>query len=760
MNPTMEAKDIMHRMYSDYAMEEILARSVNYIDGLKPVQRRILWAMYELGLLKDFNVTKKSARIVGDTMGKYHPHGDMSIYQAACAMATKYEGNNASWLKGQGTIGKKWSNPKLGGVHAAHMRYSELGFEPIAAELFGGIKENAVNFIPNFDGTEKEPETLPVSFPSVLVNMNKGIAVGLGSCMPSYTIENVCKAVAGIIDGSLDTDEKVAEALGDPDFPGECRIHTDAALRLKLYKTGKATFTCTCTCHASGSEIIIDSVPPMTTFETVMKQIKAYALTADGKDIVDVVSNIGKNTKGIRIKVKPRTNLQELLMRLYATTKLKDTVSFNAQIIWKGAPQQYSVKKIINCWLEYRDTCLTRMYKYSLEAKKETEHKLATWDAIKNDLPKVIDIIAHSAEPDAIVQLKNDYNLDDIQCEYLLDLKIRNICTDKAKKSLEKLAELRDEVAGLQKLIGDKKARLEIIRQDLLRIAKTYGTPRKSVTDGLLNVEFKRKPKREIPDTLSTVFITKKGFIKALDGAQSKSAVETAVNPDDEVMFGPIYAKKNEYVLIYTYSGICYKLLVDKIESSRGQFKQYLWELVDRKDNSNIFYATKSGDYSESFAIIYGSGRGRLVMTKDVAGPSLVYKNQFIPGVAEIGHQETLMLIPYKHFMLITSRNKAAMGTVELMKQFVTKSSSFKVTRITDKECLMRVLSADNYVEYVNKGYFDPTKYSKGYPVNYTQDPITWLDKPVADYEAARDAWYAEQERLKAEKEVAENAEN
>lgn len=659
-------------------------------------------------------------------------------------MTDCYEGNNAPYIKAQGNVGKKWSSPKLGGIHAAADRYSELGFTELAKELFNGIKENAVDFVPNFDGTEKEPVMLPVNFPSVLVNMNKGIAVGMGSCLPCYELKNACEAVAGYIDGTYKTDEEMIKALGVPDFPCECRIHYDDALLLKLYKTGKASFKCTSTFHVSGKEIIIDSVPPTTTFEAVMKQIRDYALTPEGKDIVDVTSNIGNGTKGLRMKVKSNTNIPNLMKCLYAKTAMLDTISFYTQIIWKNLPQELSVKKVIEHWITFRDNCLTRTYNYRLKAKATQEHKLSTWDKIKDNLKDIVNILSTLTEEQAEEMLKTKYDLDDIQRDYLLSMQVRSICADKAQKSLEKLAELRAEVAELQNLIKNKEARMTVIVDDLRRVAKTYATPRKSSVDGLLQIDVLQR-KRVIPDTISTVFITKKGFVKAMDGAQGRNDADRFLSNGDEILIGPLHVKKNEHLLIYTYSGMCYKLLVDAIESSRGMFKQYIWELVERKDNSDIFYVTKSGNYTEKFAIIYGSGRGRLIDTTAVSGKMKSYKNQFPAGTPELGHQETLMLLPYDRFVLVTARKKAAMGTLEFMRKFNT-TGAFKVTRITDDDMLIKVLNAKDWQAYEEKGYIDTKKYLKGYPVAYKNDPITYLDKPIEEFEAAWAKFCAEQE--------------
>ena len=737
----MEAKDIIVNQYLPFAKETIVARSITYIDGLKPVQRRVLWAMYQLDLLKNLNITKKAARIVGDTMGKYHPHGDSAIYQAACAMASNYEGNNAAFIRGKGNVGKKYSNPKLGGLHAAAQRYSEFGFMPLAKELFDGLNDNAVNFIPNFDDTDKEPEILPISFPSCIVNMNKGIAVGLGSTMPCYTIENACLATAKFIQGDYKDDMEIVKLLGVPDFPCECRVHYDDNLLYKLYTTGRASFKCTSTFHvnSNNNEIIVDSVPPTTTFEAVIKQIKAYALSAESKDIVDVITNIGMGTKGISIKVRPSTDVGQLMTKLYAKTDLLSTISFYSQIIWKKKPEQVGVKKVLEYWTQFRDECLVRVYRNKLSKKAETAHKLEAWAKIKDSLADCVDILVKNNEADATKLLKKTYNLDDIQCKYLLDLPVRNVCTDNAKKQLEKYAALKEEIEGLQALLADKTARYQIIIQDLMRIAKEYKEDRKSSTDGLISMDFGSK-KRDIPDTLCTVFVTSKGYIKAIDDSVTSVTAEQYLQPEDSLMFGPIYARKNEHLLVYTYAGICYKILVNNIEHTKGKFKQKVWDLVDRKDTTDVFYVTKSGKYTEQFAIIYGSGRGKIVDTAKVSGKQKVYKNQFDAGVEEYGHQNTLMLLPFDRFVLVTARKKAAMGCLDYMRK-LRQTGAFKVTRITDDDALIRVLNASNYPAYIEKGYLDPEKYVKGYPVSYGNDPISYLDKPVEEFETAWAEW-------------------
>lgn len=707
----MDISTLLKERDLQYAKTTIIDRAVPYIDGFKPVQRKIMYTMAELGLIT--GKTKKSARIVGDCMGKYHPHGDQSIYDALCKMEMEYDGFNAPLVKGQGSFGRAWSNPKLdGGIQAAKMRYTEAMLTPLAAELFDGIKEGAVKMLDNYDGTEKEPYVLPTKFPNILVNANKGIAVGVGSYVPNYPLKNACLATAAFIRGGKSQDE-IIEILGAPDFPIRCTIHSDKDLLKKLFTTGSATFQLTGGFHRQGNDLVIDSVPAGVSFERVIEQIKVIAQTPEGKnEIFDVISNIGLDSTGILIKCKKGIPLKNLMIKLLQQTDIRSTVSFKTRIILDEVPVELSVEELIEKWVEFRSTCVKNVYTTRATKLAAREHKLSTWEKIYNNIKEVVADIMQLTEDEARAKFKAQYSLDDEQLDYLFDLKIKTICKDKAEKELETLRSVREDLRNTIIIRDDEAARNLKIAVELEEIARKYGTERVCVLDDLVPEEEKQKQARVIPDSLATVFITKRGLVKCLHKFATDSDIEKYMSTDDGLVVPPIYCKQSDYLLIYTYSGCCYKVLVDDIDSSRTDFKQYCWEMLDRKDNSDIAYVCPAGDYDKSFIIVYGNGRGRNVLTRDAAGNRRCYKNQFLWGNNIYGDRDRIFVVPYDCFYMVTASGKVAFGDA----RFATGASSrlaFKVARTLTGDPIIGFLDASRE----DLKDVDVNRYCMGYSV-------------------------------------------
>ncbi len=675
-----------------YAKATIKDRAVPYLDGLKPVQRRIVFEMFEMGLLA--GETKKSARIVGDVMGKLHPHGDSALYEALCQLESSHKALNAPLVLGQGNFGIALSDPKKGGRSPAQMRYTEAKLAPISAELFDGIKEGAVEFVDNYDNTETEPVILPTRFPNVLVNANKGIAWGVGSYIPEYSLKNACLAVAAYINGK--TDDEIIDILGVPDFPIQCVVHSDRSLLKKLYDTGAATFNVTGAFHGdSRGNLILDTVPPGVTYERVMEQLRTLAKTPEcKKDIIDIKPNTGLNSTGIFVECKKGIPLKTLMLRILQGTRMRSTVSFRTRVIIDGAPVELSVKQLIEKWVQFRSDCIKNVYKTRIEKLEARIHKAEAWEAINGFIPEVVDILVKSENTaQARQQLGARFNLDDIQTNYILELKIRTICPDNASKELANLKEMRDKLVEDKKVRDDEQTRLKMIVEDLEEIANKYGTERVTAVDDLVTEEEKVKQKRVVPDDLATVFITKRGLVKCIHKYATDDDAAKYMSSDDGLVVPPIYCKQNDYLLIYTFSGCCYKILVDDIDSSRSEFKQYCWELLDRKDQSNICYVCAAGNYDKSFTVIYGNGRGRLVPTSTVSGNRKAYKNQFEPGSDAFGDRNRIFVVPYQCFFMVTASGKVAFGDVRAAGMYSNRAA-FKVARTLSNDPVIGFIDA------------------------------------------------------------------
>ena len=694
-----------------YAEETIIQRAVPYVDGLKPVQRRILYAMYELGLTKGGK--KKCARIVGDAMGKYHPHGDQSLYDALRLMADSYEKFNAPLVAGQGNLGKTYSNPKLpGGIAPAKMRYPEAGLTEIGKLMFDGIEDDAVDMIPNFDESEVEPVVLPTKFPNILVNANKGIAVGVGSYVPTYPLKSACLAVAAYIRGK-DVNE-IVSILGAPDFGYDCTIHADEALLLKLFNTGVATFTMTGTFHREGNDLVIDSVPAGVSFERVTEQLKKLAATDAKNEILDIKDNTGLGTTGIHIVCKAGISLRNLMILIAQKTDVRSTISFRSRIITDERPIELSVHQLIETWVKFRSDCIRRVYTKKTDKLEKQVHELEAWGLIKDDLDFVVETIRRSKEDDARATLAEKFGLDDVQLDYIFNLRLKTISIDKAEKETQNLIAIRAKLEDYAKIRDNDEVRCALIAAELEEIANKYGTERKCRQDELVSEEEKQKPVKVVPDTPSTVFVTRKGNIKCLHKILVGGAMDNYVEQDDELACPPVIINQNDTLLLFTYSGLCYKIPVDDIESTNSAFKQKFYDLVERKDNSPIFYACAAKDYKGSFTIVWGNGRGRKVLLEDFAGNRRVYKNAFTPSNNVFGSPERVFLVPYESFFMITKNGKAAYGTTKYIERVGLNSRiAFKVARTTASDPVVWFMDAKK----VDENEVDFAIYSKDWCV-------------------------------------------
>lgn len=717
----MDLNDVIKGRYLPYAEMTIIDRAVPHIDGFKPVMRKVLWSMYELGMIGN-NSKKKCARIVGDCMGKYHPHGDGSIYQTLCNMTDKRGGFNAPFIAGQGNFGLASSDRKRG-VKQSQMRYTEAGLTPLAVELFKGIKEDAVDIVDNFDYTEKEPVLLPVSFPNVIVNSNKGIAVGLSSSNPSYTLKNACLAVACILRGTIHNSEELIDALGVPDFSTGGTVHTDNELLLKLLKTGKATFKISGGMHRQGNDIVIDTVPISTTFEAVEEQLKTLAQTPDGREISDITNNIGLDSTGVLVKLKKGTDLQEMAQKIYRYTDVRSTVSFLTQIIWHGEPKEMSVEELISHWIEFSMESKKRVYAKRAEKVRIEVERLSAWEKIGDRIKELAEVIIDNPENAAKEIMRSSFGMSELQIDYILDIKARNLCMDKALKSLEELKKAREKLLEIEKIRDIDNERKALIASELEEIAAKYGEDRVTKVADLVPVEDKRKKKPVIPDTSATVFVTERGFVKAVPKLMTAEEISKYLSQDDKLIVQPIYTKLNDFILIYTYGGYCYKILVNDIEGSVGSFKQYIWDLVERKDNNPLMYVCAADGFSKSFTIIYGNGRGRKVFTEDVNGRSMVYTRAFIPGSNKYGSKDRIFIVPYEKFFMVTRNRKAAYGDISFINS-VSPRAAFKIANTTDADPVIGFVDA-NRVNNIDK--IDLTRYCKGYCVKITDEPLLTL---------------------------------
>lgn len=708
----MEISKLLLKNYLPYAKYTIVSRAIPGLDGLKPVQRRILYSMNSNGLGKADASTVKSVKIIGDVMGKYHPHGDSSIYEALVGMSTGYEGFNIPYIRGKGSFGKVYSRD----LQCAAPRYTEAKLTPICAEFFDGIKENAVDIIDNFDETEKEPRILPVKFPSILVNSSAGVAVGTSSNIPSFSLNNVCKATKGVLLGEITDAKTLAPVLGAPEFTTGGFLHASNESLEKLCATGKGSFVISGRVEVYSNQIVITEIPYCTTAEDIMDAIDKGTKEDVLRGVKNVRDEIGLDGLRIVVEIKSGYNSREVLQELCRYTPIRSKVSFRTRVIVNNRCETLSLYELINKWIEFREECITRTYQFRLDKDTEKEHLLSTWDHIKDDIPGVVQMISHNTEAVAKSNLMTTYKLDETQAEYLLEMKIRSITKDRAEKSLKELADTRDRIAYSNKVITDRAERVTIICKDLDEMMQKYGSENKTVMAPEISEEETKAPEVKISDELTTVILTREGYIRRLVSTRDIMSKFVSNNGDEEVMRWNI--KNNEHLLVFDRFGVVHKILVDDIDQSRGKLTDKLVEKAGIEKEEDIIYVDSCGDYTGYFNLIYPNGRGTRVTYDSAAGNRKQYKGLY----AELAPHSYWITKENKFFM-ITSRNKASYCDITNLGK-ISNRSAFKVARVASGDYFTRLVPYDD-VPNINLINLD--KYNKDYTVSIGDD-VLWID--------------------------------
>lgn len=717
----LDIRDAVLRNYITYAKMTIMERAIpDGRDGLKPVQRKVLYSMHENSQYAESTSGKigrsyKSARIVGDTMGKYHPHGDSSIYGALVNMTDDYGEMLLPYIHGDGTFGRVWSD----NITPSAMRYTEAALNPIARELFDGLHENTINFVPNFDDSETEPNLLPVKFPTILVNSTMGLAVGLSSNIPHYNLREVCDATIAVITGKATKAEDLVEILGLPDFSTAGFIHGSAENILKLIKTGKGSFTLSGMVGIGKDKIVIQEIPYNTTIDRIETEIREAVASEKIKEIKDVINSSGfdKKTRVAKmemvIELKTGSDVRKVLAKLNRYTSLRNRISFNTRVIFgddneEGKPIEIGIFDLLCKWVEWRLGVVQRQYKNKWEKEVVKEHKLKAWGLIDGHIEEVLMILARNSSDKAKELLIKNYGLDSIQVDFLYDKKLSNITQDKLVKALNELSDCSALVSEYYNVANNRKSRERLVRQQLLEIKDKYSSSRRSkAVDEIVEAEEEEKLAEVIPDNDVVVMMTKKGLVKKYSNMMDSFNAERYIDDDDKIKWD-ISCKNKDMLLVFTTEGYCYKIPVHVLDnSSRTKFKDYIWKIVEQKDDGEILYVTTTRDYSGAFNIIYNNGKGMRVPLNIVSGNRGRYMNVFEPA------KGGALVCNYTKFFIITKNNSAALVDITPVTLF-NRRSKFKIARLGNGD---RVIGVQPFDKVPGNDIIDFSMYQKGYTV-------------------------------------------
>jgi len=513
--------------YMPYAMSVIMSRAIPEIDGFKPSHRKLLYTMYKMGLLNGSTI--KSANIVGRTM-QLNPHGDATIYETMVRLSRGNEALLYPYVLSKGNFGKAYSR----NMQYAASRYTEAKLEPIAAELFADIDKDTVDFVDNYDNTMKEPTLFPVTFPSVLVNANTGIAVGMASSICSFNLKEICDATVGLI---KNPDYDINEAVKAPDFIGGGQIvYNDAQMR-DIFRTGRGSFKVRSkyTYDKSNSCIDITEIPPTTTAEAIIDKIIEKVKSGAAREIADVRDETDKKGLKITVDLKRGTDPEKLMRKLFKSTPLEDSFACNFNVLIAGVPRVLGVRDLLLEWIAFRMECVSRRVFFDLTKAKDRLHLLEGLQKILLDIDKAIRIIRSTEEESEVVpNLMIGFGIDKIQAEYVAEIKLRHLNREYILKRTKDIEDLRKNIADMEDILSSKARIKKIIVKELETVVEKYNKPRR--TEIIYAAEEQDETEiEEIPDYPVHLFFTKEGYFKKITPQSLRMSGEQKLKEGDSI---------------------------------------------------------------------------------------------------------------------------------------------------------------------------------------------------------------------------------
>lgn len=595
----------LEQNYMPYAMSVIVSRAIPEIDGFKPSHRKLLYTMYKMGLLTGGKT--KSANIVGQTM-RLNPHGDAAIYETMVRLSKGNEALLAPFVDSKGNFGKVYSRD----MAYAASRYTEAKLAPVCAELFRDIDKDTVDFVDNYDGTTKEPTLLPTTFPNVLVSANMGIAVGMASQICGFNLGEVCRATVEYI---KDPDYDIMQSMPAPDFPTGGEIVYDAAEMAEIYRTGRGSFKVRSRWRYLAKENVVEvyEIPYSTTVEAIIDKMAELVKAGKLKEISDVRDETDLNGLKIAIDLKRGTDPEKLMQKLFKSTPLMDSFGCNFNILIAGYPRVMGVQEILSEWVAWRTDCVKRRVFFDLSRKKEKLHLLNGLKKILLDIDKAISIIRNTErENDVVPNLMIGFGIDQVQAEYVAEIKLRNINREYILKRVEETSQLENEIADLEDTLNSRRRIRGIIISELQQIEKKYQFPRKTgiVHQGDIE-EFAEDD--NIEDYTVTLFLSREGYFKKITPQSLRMSGEQKYKENDALMQSFESSNRAE-VLFFTDKQQVYKTRVSDFEDCKASaLGIYLPSRLEMDDGENVLCMVDPGDYSKHIIMFFQNGKAARV---------------------------------------------------------------------------------------------------------------------------------------------------
>ena len=587
--------------YMPYAMSVIVSRAIPEIDGFKPSHRKLLYTMYKMGLLTG-NRTK-SANIVGQTM-RLNPHGDAAIYETMVRLAKGNESLLHPFVDSKGNFGKVYSRD----MAYAASRYTEAKLAPICAELFRDLDCDAVDFVDNYDNTTKEPALLPTTYPNVLVSANQGIAVGMASQICGFNLGEVCDTTIGLL---KNPDHDIASTLLAPDFSTGGQILCEPEELRRIYETGRGGVKVRAKYRYLKSENIIEiyEIPYSTSLEAILDKVSELMKAGKIKEISDMRDETDLSGLKLAVDLKRGADPDKLMQKLFRLTPLQDTVSCNFNILIAGMPRVLGVRELLEEWLAWRTECVRRRVYFILHKKQEKLHLLQGLKRILLDIDKAIEIIRQTEEEAEVVpNLMIGFGIDQVQAEYVAEIKLRNINKEYILKRVQETASLEGEIEDLEDTLK-KPARIrKIIVSELEDVRKKYAQPRKTEIIYSHEVEYEEE-QEDIPDYPVTLFLSREGYFKKITPLSLRMGGDQKFKEGDE-LFRRVEATNNTELMFFTDRQQVYKVrAADFADSKASLLGDYLPTKLGMDEDEKVIDIVLPGDYSGHLLFFFENGK-------------------------------------------------------------------------------------------------------------------------------------------------------
>ena len=597
--------ETLRKNFMPYAMSVILSRAIPEIDGFKPSHRKILYTMYKMGLLGPGR--KKSATIVGEVM-KLNPHGDTAIYDTMVRLSRGYEALLHPFVDSKGNFGKFYSRD----MAWAAPRYTEARLDDVSKELFKDIDRDTVDFVDNYDSTMQEPVLLPVGFPTVLVNANTGIAVGMASNICPFNLTEVCKTAIALL---RDPQADLFETLQAPDFPGGGLLVFDKTQMEKIYETGRGSFKVRSRYAYDKGQNCIDvtQIPPTATIEVIVEKVVELVKQGKLKEIGDIRDESDLEGLKITIDLKRGTDPDKLMAKLYKMTALEDSFACNFNVLIAGAPRVLGVRTLLEEWTAFRVECVRRRTHFDLRKKKEKLHLLLGLQAILLDIDKAIRIVRETEEEAEVVpNLMIGFGIDQMQAEYVAEIRLRHLNREYILKRTEETSQLEKDIQELEGILGSKTKVRNIIIAELTEIAKKYGKPRRTMLLYADEVE-EAEISEEIPDYPVHLFFTQEGYFKKITPQSLRMSGEQKLKEGDAIA-RQVESSNAAELLFFSDKAQVYKLRASDFDDTKASvLGDYIPAKAQMDEGERAAAMVVTKDYSGFVLFVFENGKAAKV---------------------------------------------------------------------------------------------------------------------------------------------------